>query len=222
MWVVTQTLHSAGERVAYITDGAVKLTSPVGGWSMITSAPQWDVTVFNTGSKTWFRSSREKYLSSFIGRANMVSSVLTPAGGAWQKTNDRSKVLGVNAVRYQYVDKLHPNQHTTFNCWLAEDIPFSTAASELSYQFMGAPTKGLLPLRLIATGLKSIPFDKKAVIVDTTEVKRISIPPDFFKMPTGYRLAKSAVEVMIGLDGNGFMNDFTGMFDQPEKSKSRK
>ncbi len=223
MWSVTQTLNSAGERVTYITDGAVKVTSPVGGWTMITSAPQWDVTVFNSGSKTWFRSSREKYLTSFVGRANMVSSVLTPSGGEWQKTNDKSKMLGVNAVKYQYVDKLRPSQHSNFNCWLAEEIPFSKPANELTYQFMGAPSVNMLPLRMVAaSGFKAIPLGQKAVILETTEVKRVSMPADFLKVPTGYRQAKSAIEVMIGIDGNGFMNDFTGMFDEPEKSKGRK
>lgn len=221
VWMVTQKLQGAGERVTYITDGAVKVTSPVGGWSMVTKAPEWEVTAYNSGSKTWFKSAREKYLSSFIGRANMVSSMLTPEGGAWKKTNTRSKILGVDAVLYEYVNIQRPNQPSTYKCWMAEKIPFSKSANEITYKFMGAPDTNMLPLQMIASSLKAIQIDKKATILETKEVKRMPMQADLFKIPTGYRLANSAVEVMIGLDGNGFMNDFTGMFDEPAKSQRK-
>ena len=94
-WVLTQKSTTLGDQYVYISTGGLKIVNPKAGFALATSAPDWNITLYNDKTKVYYETTLTKWRKNFDrqGRGAELS------GHGWTK-GPTSTIAGLKATQY--------------------------------------------------------------------------------------------------------------------------
>jgi hypothetical protein len=210
-WVLTQRSAQFGDQYVYISPSGLKLVSPSKGINIVTSAPEWNVALYNDKNKSFYSTSYGKWMQDLdrklAGRGQDMSD------RKWTKAGS-TKVAGQNAT--QYVTNGSPRMAKSASirhadCWISEDIAVPGHIAQMLAKVYGLPDTRTFPLKVsyVTTNGSLSPM------LDTLSTQTCPFPPHYFGLPQGYKRAESEAEVMIDDETRQILNDLAG--DQPTR-----
>jgi len=209
-WVLTQRSANLGDQYVYISATGLKLVSPKQGVNIVTSAPDWNVAMYNDKTRMYYSTSFSHWMQELdhkmAGRGQDMSQ------RKWTKAGSQ-QVAGLNATQYVMngsggqLTKSANIRHA--DCWISTDIAVPTQISQMLAKVYGLPDTRTFPLKVSyvsSTGTLS-------PMLDTYRTQACPIPSHYFGLPQGYRRAESEAEVMIDDETKQILNDLAS--DQP-------
>lgn len=213
-WVLTQRSAQFGDQYVYISPSGLKLVSPAKGINIVTSAPDWNVALYNDKNKSFYSTSFNKWMQDLdrklAGRGQDMSD------RKWTKSGS-TKVAGQNAT--QYVTNGSPRMAKSASirhadCWISEDIAVPAHIAQMLAKVYGLPDTRTFPLKVSYVSNNG----SLSSMLDTLSTQSCPFPPHYFGLPQGYKRAESEADVMIDDETRQILNDLAG--DQPTRQNS--
>lgn len=212
-WVLTQRSANFGDQYVYISPTGLKLVSPKQGVNIVTSAPEWNVALFNDKTRMYYSTSFAKWMQELdrklAGRGQDMSLRKWTKGGS-------HTVAGLQATQYvmeggtaQMAKHAAGIRHA--DCWISNDIAVPPQISQMLAKVYGLPDTRTFPLKVSAVTTSGA----LTSMLDTYRTQNCPIPVNYFGLPQGYRRADSEAEVMVDDETRQILNDLAS--DQPSR-----
>ncbi|CAN5252167.1 hypothetical protein BH11CYA1_BH11CYA1_39260 [soil metagenome] len=176
------------------------------GYSLVAEAPKWNFFIFNDNSKTYFPFSTAPGKVTAAGSTSLLRATVmrNTAESIWTR-GYQSKSLGHPVTVWKTLPKYkNATDYHVSELWVANDIAISPAAGRFGYCVNGYPKELLnMPFHLFILS----PSGGKEVVMQTKSIKQAQLSPAIFKVPKGYKLAKSEMEVVMNTE------DLTNIMD---------
>lgn len=210
-----------GDQYIYVCKSGFKWVSPKAGANIVTSAPQWTVTMFNDKTKQYFVTTFAKWKSQMVQAGGRRAKQMQAA--RWKKSGSGT-ISGLKATKYVMAGnpkggsgKLSGVKRAS--CWVSDDIEVPGPIADMLSQAYGMPRTKYYPLRV--TYLTNRGQVKTAL--DTYRSSVCTIPPAYFGSPSGYQLASSQAEILMDDDTRQLLKDMAGELDgAPSKPTQKK
>ena len=182
---------------------------------IVARAPSWTVTVYRNDDKTYF----EESLAAF-SETGAVSGIMLSfrEKDILQAAKPKPvEVSGFKAIKL--LDKF-----AEF-VYIPDDHTLPPAVHDFIYAAYKMPTCGGIPLRYVRVqkGKDMITqldeTGQNLLMISTTKINNVSVPPSFFVRPSGFRKAKSLGDVVLSEQKREESKDFQLMFGGSERKK---
>lgn len=205
--VLVQDSTVSGHQTIYVTDHALKIDNDKLGATILCTAPNWDVFIYNRRSHTFFETPANKFKASFF-------QALTSVYGeglsrlVWEKEGPTT-LVGVPAVKYVCIPKnnqeikLRTVPITKGYYWIASKFQLPANAYGVLAKVDSLPFLPGLPLAVNYTasdGKTDSPLSLKSA-------RKITVSSGDFARPKGYTKAKSERDVFIDDAGQSAIED---------------
>lgn len=227
VWHIKQSSYNLGNVEIFLCKDGMRWHNAKVGLTFIVHAPDWKLNAINETNKKYIIMNKSEALAVFQQQRrrdnsevdvpirvakNMVIAGLptvcycyahstggmTPEFGV-QATRSMERGLKLTAAQKKYIDNALNHERREY--WLCKDISVAPEISALFLERVAASTYGnSFPLRLVQIGRDGI----ETTMLDTREVKKITVSPDTFKLPQGYTKAENKVALLVNdneLDG---------------------
>jgi hypothetical protein len=200
-WILTQHSKIFGDQYIYISTHGVKCVNPKQGVGWVTQTPNWNITFFNEKTKLYYP------LSASNWRNKIARNGLIPNNVHWSKIGSGS-IAGLKASQYKMTnstqtEKSSNSKWVSATYWLADDINVPPSLAQLISAACGLPTSDSIPLQLSYCNQSG----NTQTLLTTYNQQSTSIPDSYFSVFSGYKLAKSEVEVLISQENRALLND---------------
>ncbi len=213
-WVLTQRSANFGDQYVYISPTGLKLVSPKQGVNIVTSAPDWNVALYNDKTRMYYSTSFAKWMQDLdrklAGRGQDMSQ------RKWTKSGSHN-IAGLQATQYvveggtaQMAAK-HSAGIRHADCWISDDIAVPPQISQMLAKVYGLPDTRTFPLKVSTVSTSGTLTN----MLDTYRTQVCPIPAHYFGLPQGYRRADSEAEVMVDDETRQILNDLAS--DQPNR-----
>ncbi len=243
-WEVKQTSYNLGQVKILIAKDGMKWHNDKVGITLLMHAPDWKLNAYNEANKKYLILNKEEALEMFQQQRRREHSAIdapirmdknlviaglpavcycyahdmggVPSKFAVDVTNGVERGTKLNAEQKKYIENAMNHERREY--WMSKNIVVSPKVSGVFMEKIAATKYGdCLPLRLVQIGRGG----SRTTMFDTTEVKKIAVTPDVFKMPTGYTKAENKIALLIN------DNDLGGLSEEEPsnlllKSQSRK
>jgi hypothetical protein len=208
-----------GEMELTITNAAIKIES-IGQmrFVLLAKAPLWTVTVYRTDDKTRF----DESLTSFMN-TTLISEVMV--GYRDKFTLQHSVPKPIEIQGFKAIKLLSKTDEFVY-------MPAKKTIPDAVYDIIHASyklaTNGGIPLRnVITTQGKDLitQLDESGqhrVMLQTSKISYVSVPPGFFDEPVGYKKAHSLTDVVISTSKRNESEDLELMLSGNDSKKSNK
>jgi hypothetical protein len=213
---LTQTHYFLGANQLDIAKDAIRIENTGQfGFTIVSRAPKWEVTVFRKDDKVYFSETLAKFEGSGVVSDLIISSKDRHIGGKRPPSEFRFKTLAAQrrTSRNELIEYL-PIRNLT--CQQVEAVIYAT------YK---VSTEEGIPLYMIGTAYGKdwlTGIDEKGhrkIYLKTTEAKFVNIPKDSFTTPTGYHRVSTIAEAFSGTSARKASEAFEPMFDVGKKGK---
>lgn len=211
-WVLTQRSANFGDQYVYISPNGLKLVSPKQGVNIVTSAPEWNVALYNDKTRMYYSTSFAKWMQDLdrklAGRGQDMSQ------RKWTKAGSHN-VAGLQATQYvveggtSQMAAKHSAGIRHADCWISDDIAVPPQISQMLAKVYGLPDTRTFPLKVSTVSTSGTLTN----MLDTYRTQVCPIPSHYFGLPQGYRRADSEAEVMVDDETRQILNDLAS--DQP-------
>ena len=213
-----QTFFFAGDSVITIAPTAIRFTN-VGKlkFTLIASAPDWQITVFRDDDKTYYIESLDSLASTGLWADILV------------KRHERiwnSPTRAANVKFMQFISK-----RISAGGQVLEYLPTqgltAPQVAEILYAIYKTPINGGIPL-YFSKRINGVDWisqmkenDLHREILRTNGAKTISVSSSIFKCPSGYRRVKAMQEVLCSLASRNSCDDFGDIFEAGTNSDKK-
>lgn len=206
-WVLTQKSQTLGDQYVYISSSGMKCYNPRIGFTLVSHAPDWNVTLYNEKTKVYFQTSVEEW-SRNLSAQGMTSEM---SSKGWNRSGS-STICGLKATEYDMSGsktalmktRKGTRRATISNAkyWVSDEIRVPPQLAGLLAAAYGLPSMQNVPLRLAC-----IDKGQNKTLLDTYRSQSASIPNSYYQVPNGMKLVKSEAEVMMTDEQNQILND---------------
>lgn len=243
-WEVKQTSYNLGAVNIILAKDGLKWHNNKLGITLLIHSPDWKLNAYNEANRKFLILSKEEALEMFQQQRRRDNSVIdapirmdkslviagVPAvcycyahdmGGVPMKfavkvTNDLERGIKLNAEQKKYIDNAMKHEHREY--WMSKDIVVSPQVSGVFMEKVVSTKYGdCLPLRLIQIGRGGA----RTTMFDTTEVKKLVLKPDTFKLPTGYTKAENKIALLVNDNDLGGLSgeEPSSLLSKPQSRK---
>jgi len=202
-WVLEQTCSSMGKHRIYLAPSAIKIVDQDTGNTLVSTAPDWIVRIFNDRSKKMFVSKRQEYASgsnpfilvglgvhfynlplNFKEKSSLngmpVSLYVTP------------KLAGEHAGRpaAKRVDAANGILRATY--YVSSQIRAPKPAEKILVSFYGLPDKDGIPIELHYDNTAN----EHMQWLTTTSLKPAKLKMNDFSYPKNYQIARREIDLL--------------------------
>lgn len=230
-WEVKQTSYNLGAVDITLAKDGMRWHNDKLGITLMMHAPDWKLNAYNEANKKFLVLNKEEALEMFQQQRRRDKSVIdapirmdknlviaglpavcycyahdmggVPIKFAVDVTNGLEAGKKLNTDQKKYIDNAMKHERREY--WMSKDILVSPKVSGVFMEKVAATKYGdCLPLRLVQIGRGGA----RTTMFDTTEVKRIVLKPDTFKLPTGYTKAENKIALLVNDDSD--LGGFSG------------
>ncbi len=214
-WILNQSSKIFGDQTIYISPTAMKLTTKKTSVMIISSAPDFDVQLFNTRSKKLYICKAQDFVNSFSATIATASGVVYSSIPV--KLKNRTVLNGLKICNYETPEWLAKKATDGWKSGLSDRgavthatyivcEEFPPAFGKTIARFYGLPEKGL-PLEFKCQNIAR----ETQQILRTTSSRATDISPAEFQVPTGYTRVKAVVEVTADKNSDDVYDMFEGL-----------
>jgi hypothetical protein len=173
----------------------VKIDNESSGRLLIAQPPDWKVAVFDKDTHKYFVESAEAFAKQKLTR--VVSMAVDIQKAKPERTNIHEIVGGVATTVYvcqaEGIDtgRKVAIREMPIKLWVSDKLGLPQATYDALSRCAGMPKLPGIVLRFRFEGKN---------LIETTAVKKQSLPDNLFQYPPGYTAAKSLQEVMFSID----------------------
>ncbi|HEY9732416.1 MAG TPA: hypothetical protein V6C89_10920 [Drouetiella sp.] len=219
-WHIKQSSYNLGTVDITVAKDGLRWHNDKVGLTLLMHAPDWKLNAYNETNKKYLTLNRAEALEVFQhqrrrDKAGMEAPIRVdkglviagmPAvcycyahdsGGfsdtfAVKVTSDLENGKKLTAEQKKYIDNALTHERREY--YLSKGISVSPRISAVFLEKIAATAYGdSLPLRMIQVGSGGT----RTTVLDTTEIKRVSISPDTFKGPQGYKKAENKIALLV-------------------------
>lgn len=243
-WAVKQTSYNLGTVDITLAKDGMRWHNDKLGITLMMHAPDWKLNAYNEANKKFLVLTKEEALEMFQQQRRRDKSVIdapirmdkdlviaglpavcycyahdrggVPTKFAVDVTNDLENGKKLNAEQKKYIDNALKHERREY--WMSKDIIVSPKVSGVFMEKIAATKYGdCLPLRLIQIGRGGA----RTTMFDTTEVKKIVVKPDTFKLPTGYTKAENKIALLVNDNDLGGLSgeEPSSLLSKPQSRK---
>lgn len=224
-WVLQQSGDVVGPRRLLITARAIRIDSIKGGYSIVSRAPNWAVTIYNRRSNKFIQMPHEAFRGDTT--AKLYSGDKTGLSkGIWKKAV-AEKICGQNTWRFEMIPtKISLSEgnriaHAQYN--ILRDAPVSPEAFGIIRLIYQLPSIVGVPMRLAFVDME----DNYTVHpVETSQIKSEQLQESEFDLPPGMNRTKDQMEVFVDPLSKQVYDGFTGWtapnLNKPKRESERR
>lgn len=200
-WVLTQRSKEMGDQYVYLSPNGLKCVNPRQGVGLVARAPSWNVFFYNEKTRLYYSLTFDSW------RRKLEARRRAPRNIAWRKSQS-GNVAGLKATKYVASNSTassvgRGNAWSSADCWVADQIKVPQRLAEMLTTVYGLPTTQAVPLRVTYTDLNG----REETILDTYQQQSTPVPDSYLTAPSGYKLAKSEVEVLMTAENRQLVDD---------------
>jgi len=201
-WVLEQTCSSMGKHRIYLAPAAIKIVDLGTGNTLVSTAPDWVVRIYNDHSKRLFVSKQKEYASGsnpFVAVGLGVNFYNPPL-------NFKEKMALRGMPVSLYVTPKIPGEHIgrpsagfdtpngilRASYYVSGEIKAPKAAEKILVSFYGLPDKNAIPIELHYDNDKN----EHMQWLTTTSLKTGKLKTSEFSYPKNYQVARREVELL--------------------------
>ncbi|HEY9679043.1 MAG TPA: hypothetical protein V6C76_13620 [Drouetiella sp.] len=223
-WVLSQKSTTLGDQYMYISPNGLKCVNPRIGVAMVTHAPDWNITMFNDKTRSYYQTTLDGYKAKLAQRG--LTSDL--ASRQWTRATSGT-IAGMKATQYvmrggtivrNSRNGAKTSSVSAADYWVSDDIQVPSRLGELLSSAYGLPMTQNVPLRLESTDAKG-PHN----MLETFSMQVANIPTGYFNCPAGYKAVTSEAEVMMNDEQKQMFEDMSkdmgGGLEAPRQAAPR-
>ncbi len=200
-WILTQRSKTFGDQYIYINTHGVKCINPKQGLGWVSQAPSWNITFFNEKTKLYYP------LSASTWKTKLAKSGLIPANISWSKVSTGT-IAGLKASQYKMLNSAASSEKQSVKWlsatyWLADEITVPKSLAQLISSACGLPASDSIPLQLNYRSQKG----NTETLLSTYHQQTAVIPDSYFSSPSGYKVARSEVEVLVSKENKALIDE---------------
>lgn len=196
-WKLHQTSDFYGDQVTYVSPEMIVIETKKMGIKLFMTAPDFNITGVNYGSKSYARLSSSECKSELLGNARSQHFA--------HKKFGRDVVAGMNTIKYGVENSERPTVKTlvpastidgkTYNTlfWAATDIKIPVQFTDMMSSMMQVPHGLGVPMRMMQYTGKGT----EIVSLDTKKAELVTIPADLTVIPKGYVKVKDEMSLLF-------------------------
>jgi hypothetical protein len=201
-WLLDQTSSSTGRHRIYLSPDAIKIVDDQSGNTLVSTAPDWTVRIYNDRSKRLFVSKGQQYASGSsvyvaVGlgihfyklplnleghsllRGMPVSLYVTPKLAGEKKGEGRQRFDALNGIlRASY--------------YVSNEIRVPKSAQKILVNFYGLPDKDGIPIELHYDNVSH----EHVKWLTTNSLKRTNLKAVEFTYPRNYQVARREIDLL--------------------------
>ena len=184
---------------------------------VVAKAPLWTVTIFRTDDKTRY----DESLASFVD-TTLISGMMVSYRDKYTMQGCIPKPIHVEG--FKAVKLLNRNDEFVY---IPSEKAIPTAVYDIIHASYKMPTCGGIPLRYViaAKGKDLITqMDETGQhhkFLETSKISHVSLSPDFFDTPTGFKKARSIQDVVLSSSKRNESSELGLMFWKEDDSKKQ-
>lgn len=219
-WQIKQVSYNLGNVDIIIAKDSMRWHNEKVGLTFVIKGPDWKLYAMNETNKKYLALEKSEALEVFQHQRRRDNSGIdapirieksTSIAGmpaicylyahstegvttkfATKVTNDLEHGIKLNAAQRKYVDNVLKHERREY--WLSRDISVSPKISAIFLENIVATNYGdNLPLRLVQIGRGGA----RTTMLDTREVKKVSVNPEIFRLPRGYTKAENKIALLV-------------------------
>lgn len=183
VWYLNQKNKIFGSCEVYICSQGLKVTFDNNKWANLAKPPNWDLLVFNPKAKIYCQTPLKDW------RGARVANTFTKNV---RSLNKSERICGIEAKLYE-AQNLEDGSHSYSTIYSAESLGLPPQISFILCGNSATPTMKGIPLRVTHRAGNDL-----GRTIDTFSVKQITVSPNFFEIPAGYKKVIRPEEVMTG------------------------
>ncbi|HEY9786984.1 MAG TPA: hypothetical protein V6D17_16450 [Candidatus Obscuribacterales bacterium] len=149
-------------------------------------APDYKVSIFNDATHQYFEAPLDVWISKYVRDFAKTHKHLSLCG--------RGRVAGLEALRYELRARQPGGPDRVLReIWIAKDLGLPKKIQDLMLAMVGLPPDYGVPLKVT----RILPDNTRENVVNTLVAKKIDLPYDAFKKPSGYKKAKSELALLL-------------------------
>lgn len=205
-WFLQQKSSHTGEQQLYVTATGIKTYSPKNKVGVFSRGPGWQVFMYNDQTKLYF----DEPINQWIADLSKNKSQLE--GATW-KAGRQANIAGLKATEYVMSSSpppgaTRPKKRTqatprAASFWVANEISIPRNLVGLMAKTYGLPSTYKVPLAFTVIGADG----RTNTLLQTVSVQKVTMPPSLWLKPTGYKRAKSDVDVLVDQDTKDAIDD---------------
>jgi hypothetical protein len=203
-WRLTATSVYYGDVTIVLAEKSLHLDSKDA--SILITPPDYTITIFNNESHKYFSETVEDFKKRQGGDIEHDQCVV--------KKGKTATICGAEATQYFYYTPYKGKLRLDLEFWATKDKRIEPRMAEVCSIFCSVKPGYGMPLKILARkrGMQRITTEALEPVLDTVAVKKADVSPNMFRVPKGYKLAKSEMEVFIEEDSKHDYEDFGQMF----------
>jgi hypothetical protein len=200
-WVLTQRSKELGDQYVYLSPSGLKCVNPRQGVGIVTKAPNWNVSLYNERTRLYYSLTFDQWKKKLEARGR------SPRDLSWRK-GQSGHIAGLKATRYVMTNTAASGRHSnkewvSADYWVADQIKAPAQLASMLTTTYGLPAIHGVPLRLRYTDASG----RSETVLDTYQQQSTPVPDSYLACPSGYRLAKSEIEVMMTEENKQMVDD---------------
>jgi hypothetical protein len=190
-WSIDSTSNMMGTVSCKFTDDAVYMRLDKMGLVIITTAPKWNMFVYNDVNKNYMNMTREQWQKRFgsglMAKRSSKEPIITVA------TNKEQKILGFSAEQFLVKRKIKDKETVSMELWLTKGLTGPEQLKALFRTFLNMPQdfKGM-PLRVLSNQNGHL-----VPMMDAYKVTKTTFTKDTFQTLKGYKEVKDEMALMM-------------------------
>jgi hypothetical protein len=190
-WSIDSTSNMMGTVSCKFTDDAVYMRLDKMGLVIITTAPKWNMFVYNDVNKNYMNMTREQWQKRFgsglMAKRSTKEPIVTVA------TNKEQKILGFSAEQFLVKRKIKDKETVSMELWLTKGLTGPEQLKALFRTFLNMPQdfKGM-PLRVLSNQNGHL-----VPLMDAYKVTKTTFTKDTFQTLKGYKEVKDEMALMM-------------------------
>jgi hypothetical protein len=190
-WSIDSNSNMMGTVSCKFTDDAVYMRLDKMGLVIISTAPKWNMLVYNDLNKNYMNMTRDQWQKRFgsglMSKHSQKEPMTTVA------TNKEEKILGFSAEQFLVKRKIKDKMTVSMELWLTRALVGPEQLKALFRTFLNMPQdfKGM-PLRVLSNQNGHL-----VPIMEAYKVTKTTFPKDTFQTLKGYKEVKDEMALMM-------------------------
>lgn len=221
-WILAQQGKISGKSTVHITANALKAYKHTAQDTVMCTPPKFLVTLYNQKTQAYFVTPLDKWRAKLLCKLEGALSGSEPAPKRASKTEEINgikcelwkAVISDKMPVLQTKDRKGPQREiSAIDYWVAKDIRVEPNVSATLCYFHGMPKLPGVPIKVTYYYTTGDRYN----ILETYSAKKATVDVASFKPPTGYRQAKTDMEVFIDKKTAAMMEMFGDVLQADKK-----
>ncbi|MBK9620326.1 MAG: hypothetical protein IPO31_14235 [Candidatus Obscuribacter sp.] len=201
VWRLNQPDQMIGKRVIYIGQNGYRAAYTQGHYSMVSSAPKWDVTYYSSDQKLFCTKSMAQWKTSMNTRAKLFRDSLYPEN--WTvKPGKTIKILGHPCQSYVFASTkpVDAGSIAKSTIYVGQELVVPPKMSDFFAVTWG---KNLSDHHMVRIELE-LGNGYKSTKLETKGIDKVLVDANFFDIPQGFKATQNESQITLG---DGLIND---------------